>query len=112
MIIFYSMKIILMIPMILSIVTASMFIATISNNDKVFAVCSEMNSENSRNIHCNENYNYNSNTATTTSPTITEEVEAEEPSPQDCMGLLCLGDGLLGPGLDTISNPLGDLSTD
>ncbi len=112
MIIFYSMKIILMIPMIPSIVTASMLFTTISSNDKVFAVCSEMNTENSRNIHCNENYNYNSNTATTTTPTITEEVEAEEPSPQDCMGLLCLGDGLIGPGLDTISNPLGDLGID
>lgn len=106
------MKIILMIPMILSIVTASMFIATISNNDKVFAVCSEMNNENSKNMYCNENYNYNSNTDSTTSSTITEEVEEEEPSPQECTGLLCLGDGLLGPGLDTISNPLGDLSND
>ena len=98
------MKIILMIPIILSIVSASMFIATISNKE-VFAVCSEINSENSRNIHCNENYNYNSNTQTTTTPTITEE---EEPS-SDCMGLLCLDDGLLGSSLDTVSNPLGDL---
>ena len=105
------MKIILMIPMVLSIVTASMFIATISSNDKVFAVCNEMNSEYSKNMYCNENYNYNSNTDTTTSPTITEEVEDEEPSPQECTGLLCLGNGLIGPGLDTISNPLGDLGT-
>lgn len=111
MIIFYNMKIILMIPMILSIVTASMFFTTIISNDKVFAVCSEMNSENSRNIHCNENYNYNSNTATTTTPTITEEVEGHETSTY-CDGILCLGGGLLGPGLDTVSNPLGDFSID
>ena len=96
--------------MILSIVTASMFIATISNNDKVFAVCSESNNENFKNIQCNENYNYNSDTyTTTTAPTITEEVEEYEPS-SDCDGILCLGEGLLSPGLDTISNPFGGLS--
>ncbi len=122
------MKIILMIPMILSIVAASMFIATISNDDKVFAVCTEMIGENQRTIHCEDRINdsssntdttTSSNTDTTTSsntdtttPTITEEVEDEEPSPQDCMGLLCLVDGLIGPGLDTISNPLGDLGID
>lgn len=104
------MKIILMIPMILSIVTASMFIATISNNDKVFAVCSESNNENFKNIQCNENYNYNSDTyTTTTAPTITEEVEEYETSSY-CDGIFCLGAGLISPGLDTISNPLGDLS--
>ncbi len=103
-----------MIPIILSIVTASMFIATISNN-KVFAFCSESSNENTTNIHCNENYNYNSNsdaTTATTTPTITEEVEEEEPSPQDCTGLLCLGNGLLVPGLDSISDPLEDLGID
>ncbi len=109
MIIFYSMKIILMIPMILSIVTASMFIATISNNDKVFAVCSESNNENFKNIQCNENYNYNSDTYTTTTPTITEEVEEYETSSY-CDGIFCLGGGLISPGLDTISNPFDDLS--
>ncbi len=97
-----------MIPMILSVVTAGLFIGTISNNDKVFAVCSESGNENFKNIHCNENYNYNSNTGTTT-PTITEEEEEES---SGCMGLLCLDDGLLGSSLDTVSNPLGDLSID
>jgi hypothetical protein len=98
-----------MIPMILSIVTASMFIATISDNDKVFALCSESSNENSKHIHCSENYNYNSNTdTTTTTPTTTEEVEEEEPS-SDCMGLVCLDEGILGSSLDTVSNPLGDL---
>ncbi len=105
------MKIILMIPMILSIVTASMFIATIGNNDKAFAVCSESNNENFKNIQCNENYNYNSDTYTTTTPTVTEEVEGYETSSY-CDGILCLGGGLLGPGLDTVSNPLGDFSID
>ena len=99
--------------MILSIVTASMFIATISNNDKVFAVCSESNNENFKNIQCNENYNYNSDTYTTTSttPTITEEVEDYETSSY-CDGILCLGGSLISPGLDTISNPFGGLSVD
>ncbi len=105
------MKIIMMIPMILSIVTASMFIATISDNDKVFAVCSESNNENFKNIQCNENYNYNSDTYTRTTPTVTEEAEEYETSSY-CDGIFCLGAGLLGPGLDTVSNPLGDLSID
>ena len=97
--------------MILSIVTASMFIATISNNDKVFAVCSESNNENFKNIQCNENYNYNSDsyTTTTSTPTITEEVEEYESS-SDCDGILCIGGGLLSPGVGTFGNPLGDLS--
>lgn len=105
------MKIILMIPMILSIVTASMFIATISNNDKVFAICSESNNENFKNIQCNEKYNYNSDTytTTTTAPTITEELEDYESSSY-CDGIFCLDGGLIGPGLDTISNPFGGLS--
>ena len=106
------MKIFLMIPMILSIVTASMFIATISNNDKVFAVCSESNNENFNNIQCNENYNYNSDTyTTTTTPTITEGVEEYETSSY-CDGIFCLGSGLISPGIDTFSNSLGDLSID
>jgi hypothetical protein len=107
------MKIILMIPIILSIVTASMFIATISNNE-VFAVCSESsNNENSKSVQCNVNYNYNSDsyTTTTSTPSITEEVEEYESS-SDCDGILCFGGGLLSPGVGTFGNPLGDLSLD
>jgi hypothetical protein len=96
------MKIFLKITMILSIFTATMFLSSISNNEKVYAVCNEIKNTS---VYCHEQYNTHSNTATTS---ITEE--KEEPSPLFCIGLTCSlsDDDLLDSGMDTISDPIGD----
>jgi hypothetical protein len=97
------MKIFLMVIMLLSIFTATLFFTTPTNSEKVFAVCSEINNTTT---YCHEQYNTHSNTATTT---ITEE--KEEPSPLFCIDLECnLSDNdLLDSEIDTINSPLNDL---
>jgi hypothetical protein len=110
------MKTILKIPIILSIFTASMFISTLSDDEKVSALCKE---NNNKNIYCHEEHNNHSNTATTTTsttttnPTITEEGNEEESIPMYCIDLSCsLSDDLLGSSMDAINSPLGDLDFD
>ncbi len=76
--------------MVLSIFTATSFLISFSNNEKVFAVCNQINNTTT---YCHEQYNAHSNTAitntttttTTTSTTTTEQKEEEEPSPLFCM---------------------------
>jgi len=99
---YYIMKFFLIIIMALSIFTFTVFLTTINNNEKVFAVCNEINNTT---IYCHEQYNTRSNTATTT---ITEE--EEEPSPLFCMDLKCnlSDDDLLDSEIDTINSPLGN----
>ncbi len=75
--------------MVFSIFTATGLLTTISYNEKVFAVCNEINN---KNIYCHEQYNTRSNTATTTT---TIEEEEEEPSTLFCITLACnLSDNL------------------
>jgi hypothetical protein len=108
------MKTILTIPIILSIFTASMFIGTLSDNEKVYAFCKE---NNNKNIYCHEEHNNHSNTATTTTSTTTtnpatieEEANEEESIPMYCIDLSCsLSDNLLGSSMDSISSPLDNL---
>lgn len=95
------MNIILAIPIILSIFTASMFTATISNTDKAFAICKELSNEM---VHCQEKINtrsLTSNTPTNTTSTASETEDMDEESSP-------LGGGLLGSSLGTFSFPLGD----
>jgi hypothetical protein len=66
--------------MVFSIFTATGLLTTISYNEKVFAVCNEINN---KNIYCHEQYNTRSNTATTTTT-----IEEEEPS-TFCNTLAC-----------------------
>ncbi len=95
------MKFLLVIIMVLSIFSGTMFFSSVSYNEKVFAICNEINNTT---ISCHEQYNTRSNTATTT---ITEE---EEQSPLFCIDLDCnLSDeDLLDSGIDTINSPLDD----
>jgi hypothetical protein len=96
------MKFFLMITMILAVFTATMFLSSISNNEKVYAVCNEIKNTN---VYCHEQYNTHSNTAKTS---ITEE--KEEQSPLFCIDLTCnlSDDDLLDSEIGTISDPIGD----
>ncbi len=95
------MKFLIMVIMVLSIFTSTAFLISFSNNERVSAVCNQVDN---KTTYCHEQYTTHTNTATTT---ITEE---EEPNPF-CMDLKCnLSDNdLLDSEMDTISSPLGDL---
>ncbi|MBA3750552.1 MAG: hypothetical protein H0X03_06630 [Nitrosopumilus sp.] len=73
--------------MVFSFFTAIGFLTTISYNDKVFAVCNEVNN---KNIYCHEQYNTRSNTDTTTTTTTTTTItEEKEQTPLFCTTLAC-----------------------
>jgi len=85
--------------MILSIFSATSFLISFSNNERVSAVCNQVSNST---VFCHEQYNTRSNTATTT---ITEE---EESSSLFCMDLKCnLNDNEPSNSeIDTIDSPL------
>jgi hypothetical protein len=95
------MKTFMLLLTIISILVTSAFPNTIDNNGKVFADCKDLKNAN---VYCHEQYNTRSNNATMSRQT-------EQANPQPCNDVICsLGSvNPLEPGIDTITNPLGDI---
>jgi hypothetical protein len=95
------MRTLLNIAVILSIMSVSTVFTTFSNNEMVFAICSDLDDPN---ISCHEQYNSHSNTATSTSSSTTED----ESESMLCNDLKCnLGEEyLLDPKTDVMDDPL------